>query len=290
MQQTAWTGDMGMKRVHLIIWVVLAAGVTFGAECCEDKVRTHSENDTRPPERLRENTLDEVLGKLHETTSQMRTYQGLIEYKTMQPVHESETLRKGALYYTKTGEKSKLRMNFKTLKQDDEKEQKYVEHFIFDGVWLTKLNYQTKTATKYQVAEFDKPVDAFTAANEVMPMVGFMDPEELMREFEVSLVKPDSGNQKDFVQIHLKVKPSSKYQDDYLTIDFWINRKLWLPSKVRAVSTEPAEDLEDVHELRFLKPQIDRRISRKVFDFKIPAGFSEPEIVPLKKEGQGRHR
>lgn len=274
---------MNMKTGCNIIWVVLVLwGTAFGAEVCEDGVCKPSEAGEASSDQPAESPVDEVLTKLHNTTSSMKSYEGSIEYKTIQPLLESETLRKGVLYYAKLDEKStKLRINFETLKQDEEKEQNYREHYIFDGVWLTQLNYQTKTPTKYQVSESDKPTDAFSAVNEAMPMVGFMKPDELKREFDVALVEQKKGEPKNLVQLHLKVKPNSKYKDDYLTMDFWVDQKSWLPTKVQAVSTE-----EDVYELKFLKPEINKKIDSKVFDFKIPAGFSEPEIVPLKKKDQ----
>ena len=49
-----------------------------------------------------------------------------------------------------------------------------------------------------------------------------------------------------------------------------------------AVSTE-----EDVYQIKFLKPKINTAIDKKVFDFKIPQGFGEPEIIPLEKNSEG---
>jgi outer membrane lipoprotein-sorting protein len=53
-----------------------------------------------------------------------------------------------------------------------------------------------------------------------------------------------------------------------------------LPAKVVALSVE-----EDIYEIKFLKPKVNKGIDKKVFEFKIPEGFGEPEIVPLKKRG-----
>ncbi len=223
--------------------------------------------------------VDQILEQLYAKTSGIKSYEALVEYTTRQPLLESKSVRKGVLYYARFDERSKLRLNFKTLKQDDAEEDKYVEHYIFDGIWLTQLNYQTRTPTKYQVSESNKPVDAFEAANQTLPMVGFMEPNAIKKEFEVERVDQKDDKREDFVQLHLKVRPNSKYKDDYLTVDFWVDQQTGLPSRVMAVSTE-----EDIYELRFLKPKIDKGIDEKVFDFKIPEGFSEPEIVPLKKK------
>ena len=272
------------KRIVIAVFLGLLAVATGPIQAAEPTMDANSVckpgTDCAPePNEAELSEVDKVLKRLHDKTSKMQSYEGQIEYKYIQPLLEDESLRKGTLYYVKKGNISKLRINFKTLKQNDGKEQKYAVHYIFDGVWLTELDYQTKTPTKYQVTEANKPIDAFTAANQTLPMVGFMKPEELKKEFEVELVEQKKEDKENFVQLHLIVKPNSTYKDDYLTIDFWVDTKLGLPTKVVAVSTE-----EDVCELKFLKPKIDKGISEREFEFKIPDGFSEPEIVPLKKK------
>ena len=72
---------------------------------------------------------------------------------------------------------------------------------------------------------------------------------------------------------------NSIYKDDYTFIDFWIDRKLNLPAKVVAVTTE-----EDIYEIKFLQPKVNKAINKKVFDFEIPKKFGEPEIIPLKEK------
>ena len=198
-----------------------------------------------------------------------------------QPLLESEALRKGVLYYAKFGKQSKMRVNFETLKQDDEKEQKYIEHYIFDGIWLTHINYQIKTVRRYQVAEPNKPVDAFDAAGKNLPIIGFTKIDDLKKQFEVKLVEQKKDKPESFIQLHLKVKPDSIYKDDYISLDLWIDKELGLPAKEVAVSTE-----EDIYEIKFLKPKLNKKINKEVFEYKIPEGFGEPEIIPLKKQGK----
>ena len=112
-------------------------------------------------------------------------------------------------------------------------------------------------------------------------MLGFTKIEDLKKQFEVELVEQETAQANIFIQVRLKVKPNSIYKDDYITIDFWIDKKLGLPAKVVAVSTE-----EDIYQIKFLKPKLNTGIDKKVFDFKIPQGFGEPEIIPLKKKGE----
>lgn len=258
-----------------ILWVVT---LCWASECSKDC----NEAKRRPigePQKAEPNAVDTVLKQLNEKASELKSYEGQIEYKYIQPLLESEALRKGVLYYAKFEGKSVLRINFETLKQEDEEEQKYIEHYIFDGRWLTQINYQIKAVKRYELAEPNKPMDAFDVASKNLPILGFTKIEDLKKQFEISLIEQKKNEPNDLIGLHLKVKPDSIYKDDYIYLDFWIDKKLGLPAKVVALSIE-----EDIYEIKFLNPKVNKGIDKKVFEFKIPEGFGEPEIVPLKKK------
>lgn len=215
-----------------------------------------------------------VLEQLNKQTADLKSYQSHIEYKFIQPLLESETLKKGVLYYQRSDGKSALMINFQSLKQDEEEEQKYTEQYIFDGVWLTHIDYQIKEVKRYQRAEPNEPVDAFELVSASFPIIGFSKVEDLKKEFEIGLV--EGVEVKEFIQLHLKVKADSTYKDDYTSIDFWIDKKMHLPAKIVAISTE-----DDIYEIKFLQPKVNEKIDKKVFELKIPDGFNV-ETEPLK--------
>jgi outer membrane lipoprotein-sorting protein len=223
------------------------------------------------------NSVDAILERLNKQTAELKSYQSRIEYKFSQPLLESETLKKGVLYYQRLDGKSALRINFQTLKQDEEQEQKYIEQYIFDGIWLTHIDYQIKEVKRYQKAEPNEPVDAFELISKNFPIIGFSKVEDLKKEFEIRLVEQQGGKEKNFIQLHLKVKADSVYKNDYTSIDFWIDKQSYLPAKIVAVSTE-----EDIYEIKFLQPKVNEKVDKKVFELKIPDGFNV-EIEPLKK-------
>jgi len=247
----------------LIVSTCQSSTCTESSACCQPKV-------------IDANSIETILKQLKQKTAALTSYQVQVEYRFKQPVLESETLRKGVLYYQRFNGKSRLRVNFQTLKQDDEKEQKHVEHFIFDGIWLTHIDYQIKAVKRHQLAEPNKPVDAFDLASRNLPIIGFTKIEDLKKQFEIKLAQQEDKAENLF-HLCLKVKPDSVYKDDYTAIDFWIDKKLGLPAKVGAVSTE-----EDIYEIKFLKP-LNETIDKKVFEFEIPKGFTM-EIIPLKKQ------
>ena len=263
---------MSKKIITKVTFILLVAINACWAGGCTGNLAASQ------PKRVDANSVETILEQLNQETAELKSYQCRIEYLFSQPILESKTLRKGVLYYARFGDKSALRINFQTLKQDDEEEQEYIEHYIFDGVWLTHIDYQIKEVKRYQQAEPNEPVDAFDLASQNFPIVGFSKTQDLKEQFEIKLVEQQGDNAENFIQLHLKVKPDSIYKDDYTSIDFWIDKKLGLPAKIAAVSTE-----EDIYEIKLLEAKVNEGIDKKVFEVKIPEGFGK-EIIPLKKK------
>jgi outer membrane lipoprotein-sorting protein len=275
-------------QMNKVITILAIIGVCLSGCLAGSEAKKTDVNSMAKPQ------VEVVLERLKKQTAELKSYQSQIEYKFSQPLLESKTLRTGVLYYQRSDGKlagaepgaarSALRMNFQTLKQDVEQEQKYIDQYIFDGVWLTHIDYQIKEVKRYQKAEPNEPVDAFELASQNFPIIGFSKAEDLKKEFEIGLIEqqppviPAQAGIQDFIQLHLKVKADSIYKDDYTSIDFWIDKKLYLPAKIVAVSTE-----EDIYEIKFLQPKVNEKIDKKVFELKIPDGFNV-ETEPLKKK------
>ncbi len=287
---------MNTRTAGLCVLIVLTEALGTGAQICEEQAKTEKPQ------------VDIVLEQLNKKTHELQSYECQIEHKYVQPLLESQTVRKGTLYYMRAGDKSALRVNFTTVRHDDGKEQKAVEQYIvldgtwleqsdgqLKGVWLAHIDYQLKEVKYYQLAEPEdpnapnKPLEVFDLVSRNMPMPGFTGTEELKKQFDVALVDAKEGDLKDFSQVSLKVKPNSVYKDDFLSIDFWIDDKVGLPVRVRATKTEPEPPYGDVEEIRLLKPRVNEGVNRKTFEFKIPRGFSRPEIIPLKKGERGQN-
>ncbi len=251
--------------LNTIKMIVIVAAVIAGG-CSQTSYAEQSAGDA--------NYVSSVLDNLRQKTSQLRSYQCEVNYLFSQPVLESKTLRTGKLYYAQLGDSSKLRINFDTLTQDENPPQKYGDQYIFDGQWLTHIDYQIKQVQKRQLAEANEPIDAFELAKRNFPLIGFDKTEDLKKEFDVNLVDEPNG----LTHLNLKVKPDSQYKDDYKSVEVWIDKQLMLPAKISAVSTEG-----DIYEISFIRPKVNEAIDEKVFEFSIPDGFGQPEIIPLKK-------
>ncbi len=224
--------------------------------------------------------LETVLEKLNAVTDKLTSLEAKIEYLFIQDPEmlDSQTLQKGDIYYAKDDDGSRLRVNFKIRQQDDDKQQAYREEFIFDGVWLTRIDYNLEKIDYYQQAAADQPLDVFEFISHNFPMVGFTDTEKLDKDFDIELIDDNTSKYKDLTQVHLDVKKGSIYEKDYKYIDFWIDKKVFLPTRMMAISTEG-----DVHDTSFLEIKINKKLKNSVFNVETPKHFSENR-VPIEKD------
>lgn len=231
------------------------------------------------PRRLSKKKLtSDYLQKLSIATKKLESYQCGIDYLFEQPIFESKSLHKGYLYYQKGTDKSFLRINFQTLKEDDETPQQYKDEYIFDGRWLTHIDYQTEQVKRYEQAEEGEQIDAFELVRQHFPIIGFTKAEELEKDFEIKFVEQKSTKAGDFVQLILKPRAESDFAEDYVSIDFRIDTEIDLPSQIIATNTE-----KDIYTIEFIKPKVNKRVDNKVFKCIIPDGFAI-ETVTLEEK------
>jgi len=223
-------------------------------------------------------TVQTILKKLQNKANELTSYQCKLDYVFRQPLLESQTRQKGTLQYAKFEDRSYLRIDFRTMQQDEEAEQAYRQQFLFDGVWLWHIDYPIKNAEGRQITEPNQPADAFALASRRVPVLGFSQVEELEKQFAIELVKQEQPETTPYHHLHMKVLPESVYKDDYVTIDFWIDKKLTLPARVTAVTTE-----QDVCEIKLLTPQVNQDIDKAAFAVKVPEDFAV-QTIPLEKD------
>src|SRR4030042_6490106 len=140
-----------MYRLGVIALLLLglAVGRSWGAEDSSDKSSAQKAGDP--------NARGAALKNLQGKTAELKSYQVTMDYVFKQPLLESQQRRKGVLYYAKLDDKSYLRIDFRTLQQDEEKEQAYLQQYFFDGVWLGEGDHQLKAATCSQLTEPNEP-------------------------------------------------------------------------------------------------------------------------------------
>ena len=263
-----------MKHTLLILTAIFLLPI---AACGESQ----RNNKPQPQPKLTQlSKVDTVLNQLDENVAKLKTYKVKIEYLfTQDPeIWDATTFKKGHLYFKDNADRSMLRINFETKKEDDEKQQKYREHYIFDGVWLTEIDYQLKQVEYRQLEEVNEPADVFKRLSSNFPLIGFTDSNELKNDFDISYIEPNSSDDEKFEHLKLKVSTDSKFKDDYTEIDFWIDKKTGLPTRFIAISTE-----NDIYDVKLKSPSINKKLSDNIFKAKFDKDFTINK-TPLKKD------
>jgi hypothetical protein len=254
-------------------WIVFLAVLTAGqgsfllcpAACCTnpDKAEPNAVCSQAAM------TVEQILDQMHKSAQTLTSLQADLEYLFIQDPEllEARTTRLGILYYCKGTDKSNLRISFRTVQQDQEEPQIRPEHYLFDGVWLTKIDHAMETVDLYQKAPADKPAGVFDFISHNFPMVGFTDPKKLEKEFVISVSRvPAEPNQPQHLM--LEVRPDSIYKDDYTKIEVWVNRTIWLPIRLTAVSVQG-----DFYDLKWHHLRTNEPIPQEIFNIEIPAQF-----------------
>jgi outer membrane lipoprotein-sorting protein len=216
--------------------------------------------------------LESILANIGKASRELNTFQSGLSYLTIQDpeVVESKTLQTGNLYYQKENDRSKLRIRFEKLQQDDFEPEKYVEDYYFDGIWLTKIDYKLEQVSFYQQAPENEPVDVFELINDRFPLIGFSGTQTLQKDFSITLNEASCSDPNEPIQLLLNVKEDSKYHESYKKIDFWINKNTYSPVRVRAYSTQG-----DIYDVRFFDVKINKKLQNGVFTIETPHGFRE---------------
>lgn len=233
---------------YSLVWACLADG------------QTQMPKETPTPE--------QILQKIQEKSQQTTSVKAEIDYLVIQDPDLTNTrlLRKGHLFYLKTDNQAWAKIVFETFQQDDFEPQTRREVYVFDGVWLTKIDYTLKQAEQIQQAPDDKPIEPFTFLSRYFPLIGLPGCQDVQTDFDVQLMDRTVNN--GCWLLKLKVKPDSQWAKDYLAADFYIDQQSLLPRRVEALTTQ-----NDKYQLEFNQIQINKAIDRKVFKAIIPDDF-----------------
>jgi outer membrane lipoprotein-sorting protein len=187
---------------------------------------------------------------------------------------DSRTLQKGKFYFQKEKKRSMIRINFDKRKQDNEDEYTNIQQIIFDGVWLIRIDHEMETVIYDQQAEKNKPIEAFEFISRNFPMIGFTKTEELQKNFDIKMLENDNDPNTP-IHLHLKPKAGSKYVKEYSQLNFWIDKKSFLPSRLITTEFAEIEGEGNIYDIKMNEIKANKKIEKAVFKVETPAGFTE---------------
>lgn len=220
--------------------------------------------------------IEEILLKMNDATKNLKSCQAKLSYLFIQDpdLLDSKTLQNGILYYQEDNDRSQLRIRFDDIKQEDFDPENRREEFLFDGAWLTRIDFKLKQIDRYQKAPEDKPIGVFDLISHSFPLVGFSNIDQLKKDFDIQL--PEKTNPPDTsIRLLLSVKKGSKYENEYKKIDFRADNKTYMPQQIVAYSSQG-----DVYNIKFTEFEINKKLKKAVFIIETPSDFRK-NIEPL---------
>jgi len=251
-------------RGIFLLLVICQMGCASGWPTSEPN-QTSEPNVTNSMEASLSSKLDAALERLSGNLAKLESCRLDLTWTFHQPLLETSTIRKGTLYYKKTQGRSYLRINFNFFQQDKEKPQPLREEIIFDGVWLTRIDYQLKEIKRDQIAPDKEPIDAFQLLTGRMPLVGFGRIDDLKQRFEIDMKAPSADG---IAAIILTPRANSEYIKDYKQVIIYTSLDEALPGRIKAIT--PDDDLSEV----ILVKSGSQEVSELIFVFEKPRDFT----------------
>lgn len=144
--------------------------------------------------------------------------------------------------------------------------------YVFDGAWLTRIDYPLKEVTRIQTAPAGKRQKAIELFSDMVPVVGFTDTDKLLAEYEIKLVsESDAG-------AVISLKPKKNVGARLLTIEL---------DKASGLFTKITTELKDggKNVLSFSDVKLNGVLLKERFNASTPEGFTE-NTKPLEEEGK----
>ncbi len=208
---------------------------------------------------------NDILQKLNQSVKNIKNLSAKIEYIHAQPLFDTQTVRSGKLFYIKDANNCALRIDFLTIKQDDSAKQKQREDYVFDGLKLTRIDYQSKSVITEQLAK-DIPIEPFELVQSYFPIIGFSKPGELHQQFDIKL-QQKTDKQK-FITLILIPKEKSRFFKIYKQVDIRIDSKNFLPFDFSGLTLE-----DERIAIKLSQMDISTAVKKEVFNIVIPADF-----------------
>ena len=278
-------------KAHIVFFVFLICLSPFAwsaaSGCCAKSKNKPPEPTVQDKQKSEQSDgeIEEILSKMHNATKQLKSCQAKLSYLFIQDpdLLDSKTLRNGVLYYQKDEDCSRLRIRFDDIKQEDFKPENCRQEYLFDGVWLTRIDYKLKQIDLYQKAPKDNPIDVFELISNNFPLIGFSNIKQLREDFDIHLPQK-SGETDKSITLLLSVKKGSKYEKEYKKIDFRVASDTYMPEKIVAYSSQG-----DIHDIQFKELKKNKKLKKGVFTIETPPDFHKNiERLEEKSTGKGK--
>jgi hypothetical protein len=201
-------------------------------------------------------------------------------------VYESEedwVTKRGEIWYQQADPVAKFLIHF-TEKLTGTRKDQLDERHLFDGCWYVEVQSRTKTVQRREIRRPDDPGDPYKVGEGVFPLPFGQKKEDILREFEVLRLPPETGDPPDSDHLRLLPRAGTRTGQGYKQLDFWIDREgptAGLPIKVRVAKIDGTGKLNSYITITFSDARLNQGFSGSIFEIRTPPGYVET-VEPLR--------
>jgi len=193
-------------------------------------------------------SLDEILEKLENANSRLKTMDADIKYSRVISLLDSEEISLGYLQYKKP---KKLNLNFFPPRN---------EINVIDGTYIWIYHLDEKQVEKYKIGnDMDSPqgMDIFDLGYEYTT-------EKAKENYTITLL--DDISTEEEALFHIELIPKDTFDSEYDRILLWVREGLWLPVQYQMFES----DGEIINTIELSNIQINPNIPDKIFVLDLP--------------------
>lgn len=189
--------------------------------------------------------VERILDRLEARGNDIRTLEAEIDYLKYDPIMDDRQKNSGVLRYRTEDPNPHffIRFDRRTHNRVIRREK---EWHVFDGRWYWEVREKTRQIIKREIVAPGEKTDVFSVGKGQFPLPFGQKKSEILKYFEVRLVRESKGVPAGFEGHHLELtpKPDTQLARDYTTIDFYVDAKLGLPVRVRTTERKQGNELE----------------------------------------------
>ncbi|MBN1943324.1 MAG: outer membrane lipoprotein carrier protein LolA [Phycisphaerae bacterium] len=211
-----------------------------------------------------------ILDRLEKAGDAFTTLRTDIRYEVVNRMTGEKEQRTGwAAYQKETKDQpAKFRVNFQTLRLEEGPETRNQVDYVFDGRFVTKDQYNTKTRTQWQVAAEGEKIEPLKIGKGPFPVPFGQKTNDVLALLQARTRNPDPSDPPDTDYLKLTPLPGKEKDVNFNRLEMWISRKTDLPVKLIA-----RDENENIKTVTFTNTKTDAKIDPKLFNVPKPAGF-----------------
>jgi outer membrane lipoprotein-sorting protein len=229
--------------------VALAVGLLFGTSSMPaDEGSPGVATSTQPATDVAaglEPELERVLDRLEIRGNNIRTLEAELDYLKFDPIMDDRQKNSGVLRYRTETPNPHFFIRFDKRTHNNVVRREKEWH-VFDGRWYWEVREKTRQIVKREIVPPGEKTDVFSVGKGQFPLPFGQKKAEILKYFDVKLVKEGKGAPPGFKGDHLQLtpRPETNLARDYTTIDFYVDEKLGLPIRVRTTERKQGNELE----------------------------------------------